>query len=170
MAGCPFGVAPVRSGFIFLRTEPMSLKDQLTESMKEAMKAKASLRLNAIRLIRTAIKNREIEERRDLEDRDVIALLSSLVKQRKESAQVYRENNRPELAEKEEAEHAVIQEFLPRQLSEEELGALIEEAVAETGASSMKEMGKVMKIVTAKTLGRADGRRVSELVKARLSG
>jgi len=148
----------------------MSLKDQLTESMKEAMKAKASLRLNAIRLIRTAIKNREIEERRDLEDRDVIALLSSLVKQRKESAQVYRENNRPELAEKEEAEHAVIQEFLPRQLSEEELGALIEEAVAETGASSMKEMGKVMKIVTAKTLGRADGRRVSELVKARLSG
>lgn len=148
----------------------MSLKEQLTESMKEAMKAKDSLRLNAIRLIRTAIKNREIEERRDLEDRDVIALLSSLLKQRKESAQVYRENDRPELAEKEEAEQAVIQEFLPSQLSEEEIGALIEEAVAETGASSMKEMGKVMKIVTAKTLGRADGRRVSELVKARLSG
>ena len=148
----------------------MSLKEQLTESMKEAMKAKDSLRLNAIRLIRTAIKNREIEERRDLEDRDVIALLSSLLKQRKESAQVYRENDRPELAEKEEAEQAVIQEFLPSQLSEEEIGALIEEAVAETGAASMKEMGKVMKIVTAKTLGRADGRRVSELVKARLSG
>lgn len=148
----------------------MSLKDELNTAMKEAMKAKDSLRLNAIRLIRTAVKNREIDERRELEDQDIIGVLSSLAKQRKESALVYRENDRIELAEKEEAELALIQEFLPSQLSDEEVRALIEAAVGETGASSMKEMGKVMKIVTGKTLGRADGRRVSELVKARLSG
>ncbi len=147
----------------------MSLKEQLNEAMKTAMKAKDSLRLNAIRLIRTAIKNREIDERRELEDQEVIGVLSTLVKQRKESAQVYREGGRPELAEKEEQELAIVQEFLPAQLGEVELRAIIEAAVNETGAASMKDMGKVMKVVTAKTLGRADGRMVSELVKSRLS-
>jgi hypothetical protein len=137
--------------------------------MKTAMKARESLRLNAIRLIRTAIKNREIDERRALDDQEVIGVLSTLVKQRKESAQVYREGGRPELAEKEEQELAIIQEFLPTQLGEEEIRAIIEAAVNETGAASMKDMGKVMKVVTGKTLGRADGRLVSELVKARLS-
>ena len=147
----------------------MSLTDQLTEAMKEAMKARDSLRLNAIRLIRTAVKNREIEARQPLDDQQVIGVLSSLVKQRRESAQVYRENGREELAAKEEAELAVIQEFLPSQLDETELRAIIEAAVEETGAVSMKDMGKVMKLVTARTTGRADGRLVSELVKARLS-
>lgn len=147
----------------------MSLNEQLIEAMKTAMKARESLRLNAIRLIRTAIKNREIDERRELDDQEVIGVLSTLVKQRKESAQVYREGGRPELAEKEEQELAIIQEFLPTQLGEEEIRAIIEAAVSETGAASMKDMGKVMKVVTGKTLGRADGRLVSELVKARLS-
>jgi hypothetical protein len=147
----------------------MNLKEQLNEAMKTAMKARNSLRLNAIRLIRTAIKNREIDERRELDDQEVIGVLSTLVKQRKESALVYREGGRPELAEKEEQEQAIIQEFLPTQLDEEELRAIIESAVSETGAASMKDMGKVMKVVTGKTLGRADGRLVSELVKARLS-
>lgn len=147
----------------------MSLTDQLTEAMKVAMKAKDSLRLNAIRLIRTAVKNREIEARQPLDDEQVIGVLSSLVKQRRESAQVYRENGREELAVKEEAELAVIQEFLPAQLDETELRAIVEAAVEEAGASSMKDMGKVMKLVTARTTGRADGRLVSELVKARLS-
>lgn len=147
----------------------MSLSEQLNEAMKTAMKARDSLRLNAIRLIRTAIKNREIDERRELDDQEVIGVLSTLVKQRKESAQVYREGGRPELAEKEEQELAIIQEFLPAQLGEAELRAVIEAAVSETGAESMKDMGKVMKVVTGKTLGRADGRLVSELVKARLS-
>jgi uncharacterized protein len=147
----------------------MSLSEQLNEAMKAAMKARDSLRLNAIRMIRTAIKNREIDERRELDDQEVIGVLSTLVKQRKESAQVYREGGRPELAEKEEQELAIIQEFLPAQLGEAELRAIIESAVNETGAVSMKDMGKVMKVVTGKTLGRADGRLVSELVKARLS-
>lgn len=147
----------------------MSLKNELNEAMKSAMKAKDSLRLNAIRLIRTAVQNREIDERRELEEQEVIGILSSLVKQRKESAQVYRDGGRPELAEKEEQELGIIQEFLPAQLADDEIRAIIEEAVRETGAASMKDMGRVMKVVTGKTLGRADGRLVSELVKARLS-
>lgn len=147
----------------------MELKERLNEAMKEAMRAKDSLRLNAIRLIRTAIKNREIDERRELGDEDVIAVLSTLVKQRRESAEVYRANERPDLADKEEQELAIIQEFLPAQLSSAEIDAVIEEAISETGAASMKDMGKVMKIVTSRTTGRADGREVSERVKARLS-
>lgn len=148
----------------------MTLQMQLNDAMKEAMKAKDSLRLNAIRLIKTAVKNREIDERRELGEQEVIAVLSSLVKQRKESAQVYRDNGRPELADKEELELAVIQSFLPAQLDEAGIRQLIEVAVAETGATSPKDMGKVMKIVSAQTLGRADGKLVSELVKARLAG
>jgi uncharacterized protein YqeY len=148
----------------------MTLQTQLNDAMKEAMKAKDSLRLNAIRLIKTAVKNREIDERRELGEQEVIAVLSSLVKQRKESAQVYRENGRQELAEKEELELAVIQSFLPAQLDEAGIRQLIEAAVTETGAASLKDMGKVMKIVSAQILGRADGKLVSELVKARLAG
>lgn len=147
----------------------MGLQERLNDEMKEAMRAKDSLRLNAIRLIRTAVKNREIEARHPLDDQEIIGVLSTLVKQRKESAQVYRENDRPELAQKEEAELAVIQDFLPTQLSRAEIEAIIEEAVAETGATEGKDMGKVMKVVSARTTGRADGREVSELVKARLT-
>lgn len=147
----------------------MSLQEQLNTAMKDAMRAKDSLRLNTIRMIRTAIKNREIDERKELDDQGVIAVLSTVVKQRRESAQVFRENDRLELAEKEEQELAVVMEFLPSQLSDDELKALIEEAVAEVGAASMKDMGKVMKVVSAKTTGRADGKLVSEMVKARLS-
>jgi uncharacterized protein YqeY len=145
------------------------MQDRLTEAMKEAMRAKDSLRLNTVRLIRSAVKNREIDARRALDDQEVVAILSTLVKQRRESAQAYRDGGRPELADKEEQELAVIQEFLPVQLGEEEVRGIIEEAIAETGAASMKDMGKVMKVVTARTVGRAEGRVVSELVKARLA-
>jgi uncharacterized protein YqeY len=147
----------------------MNLQERLNEAMKGAMKARDPLRLSAIRLIRTAVKNREIEERRELDDQEIIGVLSSLVKQRRESAQIFRENDRPDLAEKEELELAIIQEFLPTPLNEEEIRAIIEAAVAEVGAASVKDMGKVMKIVSARTLGRADGRMVSDLVKNRLS-
>lgn len=147
----------------------MSLHEQLNTAMKEAMKAKDSLRLNAIRLAKSAIKNKEIEARKEYDDQEVIGVLSTLVKQRRESAQLYRDGGRNDLAEKEERELAVIQEFLPKQLDEAEIRALIEAVVAETGAASMRDMGKVMKIVSAKTVGCADGRLVSELVKARLS-
>ncbi len=147
----------------------MSIKEQLSVAMKEAMKARDSLPLGAIRMVRSAIKNREIDERRELEDQEVIAVLSTLAKQRRDSIEAYRENGRIDLAEKEEAELAVIQEFLPRQLSEEEVAGIIESAVHETGADSMKDMGRVMKIVVPETTGRADGRLVSEMVKSRLA-
>jgi hypothetical protein len=148
----------------------MSLNQRLNDAMKEAMKAKETLRLSTIRLIRSAIKNREIEVREELDDPAVIDILSSLVKQRKESAQIYRENERLDLAAKEEAELEILQEFLPEQLSEEEVLGMIEAAIAETGAASARDMGRVMKIVSVQTKGRADGKRVSDLVKERLAG
>lgn len=147
----------------------MSLKQQLTDAMKAAMKAKDSLRLTTVRSVLSAIKNREIDQRSELADEDIIGVLSSLVKQRKESVQLYREGDRVELAEKEEAELAILQEFLPSPLTPEEIAALIEQAVTETGASQPRDMGKVMKIVSAQTRGRADGKQVSDMVKARLS-
>ncbi len=147
----------------------MSLQEQLNTAMKEAMKAKATLRLSTIRLAKNAVKNKEIEAGIPLDDQGVITVISTLVKQRRESAQVYRDGGRVDLAEKEEQELLVLQDFLPTQLSEDKIKGLIEEAVAETGAASMRDMGKVMKIVSAKTLGRADGRMVSELVKSRLA-
>jgi hypothetical protein len=148
----------------------MSLKQQLTDAMKEAMKAKASERLSTIRLIRSAIKNREIDTREELDDSGVIAILGTLVKQRKESAQVYRDNQRLDLAEKEESELLILQEFLPEPLSEEGLVALVDKIIAELGATSMRDMGPVMKLVGERAQGRADGKIASGLVKARLAG
>jgi uncharacterized protein YqeY len=147
----------------------MSIQNQLTEAMKAAMKAKDSLRLNTIRMARTAIKNSEIEARQELDEAAVIKVLSTLVKQRREAADAYRAT-RPELAEKEELELAVLQEFLPAQLDQTELQRLITEAIAVSGANSMKDMGAVMKLVTPQTTGRADGRLVSELVRKQLAG
>jgi uncharacterized protein YqeY len=147
----------------------MTIQERLTEAMKAAMKAQDSLRLSAIRMARTAIKNAEIEARGALDDAGVIKVLSTLVKQRRESADAYRAT-RPELAAKEEQELAVLQEFLPAQMDEAEIKALIEAAVLEAGAGGPRDMGAVMKLVTPQTTGRADGRLVSELVKARLSG
>jgi len=147
----------------------MSLKADITQAMKEAMKAKDSLRLGTVRMVLSALKNKEIEVGGELDDSAVIALLSTLAKQRREAAEAFRAGDRPELAAKEEAELAVLQTFLPEPLSDAELDALIEAAVNECGATSMKEMGQVMKLVSAKTTGRADGRTVSERVKARLS-
>lgn len=145
----------------------MNIQEQLLEAMKMAMKAKDSLRLNTIRMARTALKNAEIEVRHELDEAAAIKVLSTLVKQRREAAEAYRET-RPELAEKEELELAVLQEFLPAQLSEAELEALVVKAIAESGASSMKDMGAVMKLVTPQTTGRADGKLVSELVRKQL--
>lgn len=147
----------------------MSIQDQLLEAMKVAMKAKDSLRLSTIRMARTALKNAEIEARQELDVAATIKILSTLVKQRREAAEAYRET-RPELAEKEELELAVLQEFLPAQLSESEVEELVVKAIAESGASSMRDMGAVMKLVTAQTTGRADGKLVSGLVKKKLTG
>lgn len=147
----------------------MSIQDQLLEAMKVAMKAKDSLRLSTIRMARTALKNAEIDARHELDADAAIKILSTLVKQRREAADAYRAT-RPELAEKEELELAVLQEFLPAQFSPAELEALVTRAIAESGASSMKDMGAVMKLVTPQTTGRADGKLVSELVRKQLAG
>jgi len=147
----------------------MSIQDQLLDAMKVAMKAKDSLRLTTIRMARTALKNVEIDTRQELDEAAAIKVLSTLVKQRREAAEAYRET-RPELAEKEELEVVILQEFLPAQLSEAEIEALVAKAIAESGADSMKAMGAVMKLVTPQTTGRADGKLVSNLVRKLLAG
>ncbi len=147
----------------------MSIQDQLIEEMKVAMKARDSLRLGTIRMARTALKNAEIEARQELDDAAAIKILSTLVKQRREAAEAYRAT-RPELADKEEQELAVLQEFLPAQLGMDELEGLVARAIAESGASTMRDMGAVMKLVTPQTTGRADGKLVSEIVRKQLAG
>ena len=147
----------------------MSIQEQLFEAMKVAMKAKDSLRLTTIRMARTALKNVEIDTRQELDEVAAIKVLSTLVKQRREAAEAYRET-RPELAEKEELEVVILQEFLPAQLGEAEIEALVTKAIAESGADSMKAMGAVMKLVTPQTTGRADGKLVSNLVRKLLAG
>jgi len=148
----------------------MSLKDQLTSDMKEAMKAKQTERLSTIRQLRSAIKNKEIEIGKELNDDAVISVIGTLVKQRREAAQMYRDNDRPELAKKEETELAVLQDYLPAQLGKDELREIVKAVIAESGAASMKDMGKVMPQVMAKTKGAADGKLVNQLVREQLSG
>lgn len=148
----------------------MSLKNQLTSDMKEAMKAKQAVRLGTIRQLRSAIKNKEIDLGKELDDDAVISVIGTQVKQRREAAQMYRDNQRPELADKEEAELVVLQDYLPAQLSEAELRVIVAAVIAETGASSVKELGKVMPQVIARTRGAADGKLVSRLVREQLAG
>src|SRR5512133_803745 len=148
----------------------MTLKEQLDAAMKDAMRAKDTLRLGAIRMVKSAIKYKEVELIAQLDDQGVIGVISTLAKQRKESAVAFREGNRLELAEKEEQELAVLLEFLPQQLDEAGIKAIIEKAVAEAGATSAKDMGTALKLVSPQSTGRADGKLVSELVKARLAG
>jgi uncharacterized protein YqeY len=137
--------------------------------MKAAMKARDNLRLSAVRMVRSAIKNREIDQKIELDDQGVIDVISTLVKQRRESIRMYQEGNRPELAEKEEAEMYVLLDFLPAQLSLEEIEELVSRVILETGAQGAKDMGRVMKIVTPQTAGKADGRTVSDIVRSRLA-
>ncbi|HYY98939.1 MAG TPA: GatB/YqeY domain-containing protein, partial [Pyrinomonadaceae bacterium] len=126
-------------------------------------------RLSTLRMVKAAVQNREIEKGGELSDEELTKLLQSLVKQRRDSVEQYEKAGRAELAEKERAEIAVIEEYLPRAASREEIERAVEEAVAETGASSMKEMGAVMKAALARLAGRnADGRAVSEIVKSKL--
>lgn len=148
----------------------MTLKERLNQEMKQAMKARDSLRLTTIRMILTATKNKEIEQKKELDDREVTAVLSTMLKQRREAADAYRKGERDELAKKEECEIEILQDYLPAQLSNAEIGKVIDSAIKETGASSMKEMGAVMKIVSARTAGQADGKVVSEMVRKRLAG
>jgi uncharacterized protein YqeY len=147
----------------------MSLKDQLNESMKTAMKARDDLRLSAVRMVRSMVKNREIDQKTELNDQEIIEVISTLVKQRRESIRMYREGNRPDLVEKEEAELEVLLGFLPAQLSSAEIETLVDRIISETGAQGAKDMGRVMKALTPLTAGKADGKTVSDTVKQKLA-
>jgi uncharacterized protein len=148
----------------------MSIKERLKSDMIAAMKSKEKEKLEAIRFLQAAIKKQEVDTRVDLDDTAVIAILSNQVKQRKDSIDQFRKGGREELAAKEEAELKIIQSYLPEQLTEAKLGELVEEAIKETGATGMKDMGGVIKAVMAKAAGAAEGSVVSALVKKKLSG
>ena len=146
----------------------MSLRERLTEEMKEAMKARDDLKLSTIRLIRSAVKNKEIDLKREMGDQEIIETISSLGKQRRESIRLFMEAGRADLVAKEEAELKVLLGFLPRQLSREEVAELVAGVIAECGAHGSKDMGRVMKALVPHVAGRADGKMVSEVVKEKL--
>lgn len=145
------------------------LHDRLKEAMKDAMRAKEKARLTTIRLALSAVKQVEVDTRETLDDTAILAIIDKAVKQRRDSIKQYEDAGRQELADIEQAEIDVLQEFLPKPLTDEEISALIEDAVAKSGAESMKDMGKVMGILKPQLQGRADMGAVSGKIKARLS-
>jgi len=147
----------------------MTLKARITDDMKAAMKARDAQRLGAVRLALAAIKQREVDERKDLSDADVLAVLEKMIKQRRDSIQQYTAGNRKDLADQEQFEIDVLSAYLPQQAAEAEVDAVIVEAIAATGAKGVADMGKVMGQVKAKLAGRADMGQVSARVKARLA-
>ncbi|HUN26545.1 MAG TPA: GatB/YqeY domain-containing protein [Steroidobacteraceae bacterium] len=147
----------------------MSLKDRITEDMKAAMRSGARDRLSAIRLILAAVKQREVDERITLDDAQVVSVLEKMVKQRRESITQFASGGRADLVAKETAELGVLQSYMPAQLSDAEVVALIDEAVRTTGAASIKDMGKVMGAVKAKAQGRTDMGAISARIKERLT-
>ena len=148
----------------------MTLQDKIQSDIADAMRSKDALKLSVLRMMKTAVKNKEIEKMKSLDEPEVIAVFNSLVKQRKDSVEQFRGGGREELAQKEEAEIKVIENYLPAAASEKDLSRAVEEAIQETGAASAKDMGKVMKATMAKLAGKtADGSRVSQLVKERLT-
>jgi hypothetical protein len=148
----------------------MNLRTQITEEMKSAMRARDTQRLSAIRLLLAAIKQKEVDERKDLTDQDVIAVVEKMIKQRRESIVQYEKAARADLAGVEQFELDVLQAYMPQALSESEVEAAVAAAVTESGAQSVRDMGKVMSVLKAKLAGKADMSVVSALVKARLSG
>ena len=148
----------------------MSLREQILADMKEAMKAKDAARLEAVRFLQAAIKNKEIDVRpNDLTDEDALNVVKKVSKQLKDAIEQYEGAGRKELADKEKAQLAVIEGYLPAQLPKEQLEKIIEEVIAETGASSMKDMGNVIKGTIAKTQGAADNKTISEIARAKLN-
>lgn len=144
------------------------LKDQITSAMKTAMREKDKARLGIIRLMQAAIQQIEVDERRELDDAETLAVLDKMLKQRRESIKQYETANRQDLLDQEEYEVGVIQTFMPTPLDDAEIDSIIDAAISETGASSMKEMGQVMGIIRPKLQGRADMGAVSGKIKARL--
>jgi uncharacterized protein YqeY len=148
----------------------MSLKERITEDMKTAMRAKDAARLGTIRLLLAAIKQREVDERTELDDAAVSAVVEKLIKQRRDSISQFRAAGRDDLVAAEAAELAILQAYLPEPLSAAEIEAAVAAAIAESGAASPKDMGKVMGLLKPRLAGRADMGQVSALIKARLAG
>ena len=148
----------------------MALREQLNEDIKAAMKAREQEKLNALRLLLSAVKQREVDERITLDDAGVVAVVEKMIKQRKDSIAQFEKAARQDLADKEKYEISVIGAYLPQQLSQAEIDAIVDEAVAAAGAKGPADMGKVMGIVKPRLAGRADMGKVSGLVKAKLAG
>ena len=146
----------------------MSLREKITEDMKTAMKARETEKLGAIRLLQSALKQKEVDERVVLTDDMVLAIIEKMLKQRKDSIEQYRAGNRPDLVAKEQFEVSVLSAYMPTQLSEAEVAAIIDAVIAEAGATSGKDMGRVMNLLRPKVAGRADMGKLSGLIKARL--
>ena len=147
----------------------MSLKARLSEDMKSAMRAKDQLSLSTIRLINAAIKQYEVDERAEADDAKVIALITKMVKQRKDSAKIYSDAGRQDLADKENAEIEIINRYLPQMMSAAEIEQAVAAAVAQTGAAGMADMGKVMGVLKTSLAGKADMGEVNKILKAKLS-
>jgi uncharacterized protein len=149
----------------------MTFLERINGDLTAAMKNKEAERLSTLRMVKTALKNREIEKMAPLTDEEAIRTLQSLVKQRRDSIEQYKQGGRPELAEKEAAEIKIIEEYLPAALDDAAITTIVEEAIAQTGAKSMKEMGNVMKAVMARLAGQTvDGKLVNQIVKSKLGG
>jgi len=146
----------------------MSLRTQISEDMKTAMRAKEAHRLSAIRLLLAAIKQREVDERKELDDKEIVGVVEKMIKQRRESISQYEKASRADLVEAEKFELGVLQAYMPQQLSDAEIEAAVSAALAESGAQGMRDMGKVMAILKPQLSGRADMSAVSSMVKARL--
>ncbi len=147
----------------------MSLRQRIDDDLKRAMKARDQTALSSVRMLKAAVTNRDIELGKEADELEVLKLVEKQIKQRKEAADLFRQGGRPELAETEEKEAAFLSNYLPQRLTEQELLALVDQAVAEAGATSIKQMGQVMKLAQAKAQGRADGKAISEAVKKKLS-
>ena len=148
----------------------MTLKQTITEDMKTAMRAKDAPRLSAIRLLLAAIKQREVDERIEMDDEQVLTIIEKMLKQRRDSISQYASAGRQDLADVEQFEITVLQTYLPQPLTDAEVGALLEQAIQATGAAGMKDMGKVMALIKPLMSGRADMGKVSALIKGKLSG
>jgi len=148
----------------------VTLKERLTADMKEALKAHDAARLSTIRMVFSAVRNKEIDSRKDMDDEGVLSVLATSAKQRRESIEQYEKAGRQDLVDKEKAELEVIRSYMPQQMGREEIEALVKDAVAESGAKGPGDMGKVMKVLMPKVKGRADGKLVNEVVKAALGG
>lgn len=147
----------------------MTLSERIATEMREAMKARDQLRTSTLRLLMAAIKNTQVERGHPLDDDEVLEVIAKEAKRRRESIEAYRDAGRADLADKESAEHDILAGYLPAQLGEDELGALVDEAIAASGATGAKDMGAVMKVLMPKVKGRADGSVVSAAVRARLT-